>query len=278
MSTLRRMTVACTVRGCAAALVRDGRTYRCEAGHAFDVARSGYVNLLQPHDKHSLEPGDSLAAVRARRALLDRGFGDVLKSALVTMLEHANVTSRTRVADLGCGEGTYLASVAARFECEAFGVDISVRAIEAAAKRHPGITWIVANADRRLPFTDRSLDLVLSIDGRRNPAECARVLAPDGTLVVAVPASDDLFELRTAVLGEARAIERAETVLAEFAHDFELAERTVAHDRRRLDADELVLLALATYRCGRTSEKDVLDAIDTLEVTSSHEVLRFRRR
>jgi 23S rRNA (guanine745-N1)-methyltransferase len=272
------MSLACTVRGCASPLARDERTWRCSAGHSFDIARSGYVNLLQPHDKHSLTPGDSPAAVRARRALFEAGFGDVLRSALITIVEHAALPPGARIADLGCGEGTFLAAIAARCECEAVGVDISVPAIEAAAKRHPRITWLVANADRRLPFTDGSLDLVISVDGRRNAAECARVLASGAALVIAVPASDDLCELRQSVLGEAHMLERADALVAEFAAGFVLAERAVARDRRRLDASLLAELALATYRCARSSEKRALDALDGLEVTTSHEILRFRRR
>lgn len=277
-ATLAWMTLCCTVRGCESALARDGRVFRCGRGHSFDIARSGYVNLLQPHDRHSLAPGDSLAAAHARRALLDSGFGDALKSALVTLVEHVSLPPRARIADLGCGEGTYLAALVSRFECEAFGVDISAHAIEAAAKRHTGITWIVANADRRLPFTDRSLDLVLSIDGRRNAPECARVLSDRGALVIAVPASDDLHELRESILGEAHATDRVEALVAEFAGAFVLEERVVARDRRSLDATRLAQLALATYRCARASEKRALDALACLEVTTSHEILRFCRR
>jgi len=270
--------LACTVRACAKGLVREERAFVCAAGHAFDVARSGYVNLLQPHDKHSHTPGDSMEVVRARRTLLDGGFGNVLKTALVGAVEGAALKEPFAVADLGSGEGTFLAAIRDRFECVAFGVDISVQAVEASAKRHAGVTWIVANADRRLPLEDGSVGLVVSIDGRRNAAECARVLGRDGVMIVAVPAQDDLFELRESVLGEAHAVDRAATVEAEFVADFVLEERVVARDRRQLNAQQLNDLALATYRWGRNDEKRMLATIDSLAVTTSHDVLRFRRR
>jgi hypothetical protein len=104
------------------------------------------------------------------------------------------------------------------------------------------------------------------------------VLPSGAALVVAVPASDDLCELRQSVLGEARAIERAETVAAEFDGGFVLEERAVARDRRLLDAALLADLALATYRCARAREKRALDELASLDVTTSHEILRFRRR
>jgi 23S rRNA (guanine745-N1)-methyltransferase len=265
------------VRGCAAPLERRGRAFACARGHAFDLARSGYVNLLQPHERRASEPGDSAAAVRARRALLDGGFGTALEEALAACAARAALPARARAADLGCGEGTFvLAALARRFDLVAFGVDLSRAAIDAAARRHPAHTWIVANADRRLPFQDASLDLVLSIDGRGGADEIARVLAPGGALLVAVGAADDLAELRRAVLGEARATDRAARVIADYASRYELVERVEARSRHRLDAEALAQLAAATYRFGRRSERAALEQIDGLEVTTSHDVLRFR--
>ncbi|MBL8859695.1 MAG: methyltransferase domain-containing protein [Planctomycetes bacterium] len=250
----------------------------CTAGHSFDVARSGYVNLLQPQDRRSLAPGDSEAAVQARRALFDAGFGAQLLVVLGDAVAAAEVGAGARAVDLGCGEGTILAALAARCGLEGFGIDISTPAIAAAAKRHAGITWIVSNADRRLPFEDRTLDLALSIDGRRNPAECARVLRTGAALVVAVPGADDLVELRTAVLGEARDQDRGSAVAVEFAAQFELVQRLEARDRLHLDAVGLEQLALATYRCGRTREREALQALAALTVTTQHTILSFRRR
>lgn len=272
------MVLACTVRSCGAPLTRSERTFACARGHHFDVARSGYVNLMQPHDRHSHTPGDSVEAVRARRALHDAGFGVALAAALVETLAHCDLAARARAADLGCGEGTFLAALAARFDLEAYGVDLSTAAIDAAAKRHAQVTWIVANADRTLPFADGALDLVTSIDGRRNPSQVARVLAPRGILVVAVPAEDDLVELREAVLGAARGPDRAASVAQEMAGSFELVEQRLARETRRLDARALADLAVMTYRMGRTREKEKLAAIEALDVTTSHHVLRFERR
>ena len=50
----------CTVRHCRLPLVREERRLVCANRHSFDVARSGYVNLLQPQDKRSKNPGDTV--------------------------------------------------------------------------------------------------------------------------------------------------------------------------------------------------------------------------
>src|SRR6266571_969658 len=63
----------CPVRECHLPLVREERRVVCARGHSFDIARSGYINLLQPQDRRSKQPGDTLAAVTGRRRLHDRG-------------------------------------------------------------------------------------------------------------------------------------------------------------------------------------------------------------
>src|SRR5450755_3800076 len=57
------VTLLCTVRGCRRPLSRESNRFVCERGHSFDVARSGYLNLLQPQDRRSANPGDSKEAV-----------------------------------------------------------------------------------------------------------------------------------------------------------------------------------------------------------------------
>ncbi|MEZ6018888.1 MAG: hypothetical protein R3F17_01960 [Planctomycetota bacterium] len=126
----------CTVRGCEAALQREGQVYRCERGHSFDVARAGYVNLLQPTDKRSQAPGDSAEAVAARVRLLELGVDAELVAASLEWLAGLGLHGGSRLADVGAGIGTWLGAWSAAGEYEAFGVDLSSRCAEAAAKRH----------------------------------------------------------------------------------------------------------------------------------------------
>jgi len=66
------VTLLCTVRECRAPLAREAERVVCERGHSFDVARSGYINLLQPQDRRAKSPGDSAEVVAARRRFLER--------------------------------------------------------------------------------------------------------------------------------------------------------------------------------------------------------------
>ena len=58
---------------CGAPLVRKDKTFGCESGHSYDIARAGYCNLLQTN-KPGDHTGDSKEMVEARRRFLDQGY------------------------------------------------------------------------------------------------------------------------------------------------------------------------------------------------------------
>lgn len=270
------VTTLCPVRGCGAPLERRDRSWSCEHGHLFDVARSGYCNLLQPQDRKSKNPGDPRESALARRRFLDAGHGDFLLRALLEEIDGLALPVRPAVLDVGCGEGYYLGSLAREREMEAHGVDLSVPAVELAARRWPGVSWWIVNADRALPFADGSFDLALSIAGRRPAAELRRVLAPDGRLLVVVPAEDDLIELREAVLGEGKLRDRLERVTAELEESFEPEGSRTARHRAMLEAEAVRDVLASTYRGARESQRERAEKLGEMEVTLSFEVMRFR--
>ena len=79
---------------------------------------------------------------------------------------------------------------------------------------------------------------------------------PGGRLVVAVPAPDDLAELREAVLGSAAREDRVAKVVEEHAAHFELVGRREARERRRFSAAQLEDLLVSTYRGGRAGRRE----------------------
>lgn len=245
----------------------------CARGHAFDLARRGYVNLLQPQDRKSREPGDARAAVEARAELLAAGVGRAVVDELVRRVTAMHLPPRAVVLDLGSGTGDALGALAGAGSITGIGIDLSTAAAEHAARRFPDLTWVVANADRRLPIVDRSADVVLSLHGRRNPAECARVLKAGGRLVLAVPAPGDLVELRELVQGARVERDRVDAVLASHAPSFCLQERATVRESHRLEHRDLVALLRATYRGARASAATRVESLTTLEVTFASDVL-----
>jgi 23S rRNA (guanine745-N1)-methyltransferase len=211
----------------------------CPRGHSFDIARSGYINLLQPQERRAKHPGDAAEAVAARRRLHDRGVtGPLLRGIAGTLTATANDV----VLDAGCGDGFYLGGLQREAGLDAHGVDISIPAVDAAARRYPECEWIVANADRAVPYSDRSFSIVISITARMNPGEFRRVLREDGRLLVAVPAPGDLIELR----GAGR--DRVARTLDEFASHFALIHQTRISTSADLDASAVQDVLTSIYR------------------------------
>jgi 23S rRNA (guanine745-N1)-methyltransferase len=273
-----RVALACSVRGCGSPLERRERAFVCPRGHTYDVARVGYVNLLQPQDRRSLSAGDAKAIVDARARLLQANVGRIILDRFTQHAAALELSEDPLVVELGAGSGDALAALAQARPITGVGIDLSTAAAEHAARRFPGLTWVVANADRRLPLLDHSVELVLSMHARRNPAECARVLVRAGFLLVSVPAQDDLLELREFVQGRAIERDRARAMVAEHEPFFTLLERSSVRERQRLERESLLDLLKGTYRGERLSGADRLEALDSLEVTLASEFCLFASR
>jgi 23S rRNA (guanine745-N1)-methyltransferase len=270
--------LSCPVRGCGLPLARAERALRCERGHAFDVARSGYVNLLQPQDRRSPRAGDEPETVLARERLARAGVDRALVEAVRGWHGALEPAARTgALLDVGCGIGTCLAAIAREgAPAAAYGVDLSVAAVERAARAAPELAWLVANADRRLPFLDASLDVALSIKGPKSPAELARVLAPGGHLLLALPAPDDLAELRSATAGGPLPRDPAEGALASFAERFALVERREVREQVELGPELLRDLLRVSYRGARASEARRAERLAEMRVTLAATLLHLR--
>lgn len=251
----------CPVRDCHMELAREQRRLLCSRGHSFDVARTGYVNLLQPQDRRSNQPGDTVAAVAGRRRLHDSGVTGPLLHAVADILA---LSPSDIVLDAGCGDGFYLGTLASQTGFRAHGVDISVPAIDTAARRYPGCEWIVANADRFVPYADRSFTIVMSITARMNASEFRRVLRDDGCLLIALAAPGDLIELRGA--GRDRVARTIET----FANGFTLVDQRRITTAADLDAAAVDGVLHSIYRPMRSKPAEAM------RVTLSLDLLLFR--
>lgn len=230
---------------CHASLPRTGTTWRCSAGHAFDVAREGYVNLLPVQQRRSRAPGDSPEMIRARREFLDAGHYAPLRDALAATLAPLRTTT---AVDLGCGEGYYSRAIKDGLSPggELAGLDISREAIRQAARRHPDITWLVGSS-AAVPLATAGCELVTCLFAPLLPAEMARVLVPGGTLLLVVPGERHLQALREALFDEVRE-HRPDKVLDALQADFRLCERReLTFPLQLANADLRRLLQMTPY-------------------------------
>jgi 23S rRNA (guanine745-N1)-methyltransferase len=264
-TTIAAVRLICPVRHCGLPLSPEPGRFVCGNRHSFDVARSGYVNLLQPQDRRSKSPGDTAGAVAARRRFLDAGHAAPLVDAVVSAFD---LPSGTSLVDAGCGEGHHLEAFRRAHSVEACGVDISLPAIDLAARRH---------GDRTLPFESASVDALATITARLNPTEFHRVLRDGGRLLVVLPAPDDLLELRQAVLGEGVQRDRVERTLESFAGAFTLEQRMQARHLATLDRQAIDDVMTSSYRGLRSRERERLQSIDGMEVTMARDILLLRK-
>jgi 23S rRNA (guanine745-N1)-methyltransferase len=176
---------------CEAELALDGAVVRCNAGHSFDVARQGYVSLLAGAPRAG--SGDSAQMVAAREAFLGAGHFEPLAETLVQAAEGCGDGC---LLDLGAGIGWQLARVLdSQPERQGIAIDVSRPALQRAARAHPRIGAVGCDIWGALPVRSAAAGLVLNVFAPRNGEEMARVLSPDGLLVVLTPTPRHLGEL-----------------------------------------------------------------------------------
>jgi len=143
--------------------------------------------------------GDRDVAAFGRRAQsYDQGWRGQMHHQIadrVAGLALARVPDPVRILDIGCGTGYLLGLLAAHVPQARIlaGIDAAPEMIGAArATATDDRLLFLVGAAERLPWPDATFDLVVSTtsfdhwaDQRRGLAECARVLAPGGCLVLA---------------------------------------------------------------------------------------------
>ncbi|MEP0072931.1 MAG: putative RNA methyltransferase [Marinomonas sp.] len=181
-------------------LSRDGNSLKCDNGHSYDLAKTGYVNLLPVQNKRSKDPGDSKAMVAARQAFLNQDFYYPIVEAVLETWPKEHLVSGVRVLDAGCGEGYYLNEInklllEQQIEAELTGLDISKWAVTAASKRDKSISWLVGS-NASLPTPAERFDAILCLFGFPIFNEFSRALTDSGLLLLVESGANHLIELR----------------------------------------------------------------------------------
>jgi 23S rRNA (guanine745-N1)-methyltransferase len=174
---------ACPV--CHEPLEVTGTSLVCPEHHQFDLAKKGTVNFLNA--PVATEYGTAMLA--ARRRVLSAGFFDQFLAEIATEL-----TPGDRFLDIGCGEGTPTAKLAAT-GATGIGFDISAPAINLAGALDAPAFYCVADL-ARLPFLDDTFSAVVDLFSPGAYAEFNRVLRPGGQILKVIPDADYLHELR----------------------------------------------------------------------------------
>ncbi|CAA0196524.1 methyltransferase domain-containing protein [Acinetobacter baumannii] len=269
MTTQNLMCPVCRQR-----LELVSKTWRCEQGHSYDIAKQGYVNLHVVQHKHSKNPGDTPESVDARRAFLQGGYYQPLQQAVVHLLKDLKAKM---VLDIGCGEGYYTSAMQQVVE-QCIGVDIAKNAVQRAAKLNDKVTWVVGTG-ATLPVIDQSMDVCTSLFSPIPQTEILRVLKDDGYLIVVTPAIDHLYAMREALFEQVNP-HTPQKFVEQLQDLFELKEQQVIDAPLVLDQQALKnLIAMTPYAYKASPERRMqLEQKAHLQVTASFQIYLFQKR
>lgn len=292
MSATPFTALACPLDG--APLQRSGASWRCAAGHCFDLAAQGYVNLLPVQNKRSRDPGDSKEMVAARRRFLEAGhYRPIADAVAAAVLDGAPADRTLACLDAGCGEGYYLrqlaAAAGAAHRLALLGLDISKWAVQAAAKRdlqdargtagataNPCAAWVVGS-NAGLPVLPATLDRVLCMFGFPVYPEFARVLRPGGELLQVDAGPDHLRELREVIYPVLKPERPAERLApGGFVHLGTETLRSRIHVDGNAQIADLLAMTPHLYRASAEGRARAA-ALNALTMTVDVRLARYRR-
>jgi len=264
---------------CAQPLSKQNNAMKCPKGHSFDIAAAGYCNLLTG-SKPGDFIGDSKEMVAARRRFLDSGAYEPLRQKLCELVLDTAPAGAVNILDAGCGEGYYTGAVAKAVaqsgrELNMIGADISKSATAYAAKRDKLSRYITANS-YKLPIENGSADIILSLFAPAPAEEFKRILKETGRVIMAVPGTEHLWELKEAIYDEPYKNDEDKHSL----EGFKLQRREKLSYRAKINGADNVqaLFSMTPYihRTGRES-MERLRAIEAIELTLSFVLLCYER-
>ena len=258
---------------CGKPLEIAGNSYKCDQGHCFDIAKSGYVNLLLSKHIGKTIHGDNKLMVAARREFLDKGYYSPLREALCAAVK--KYFSGSVLLDAGCGEGYYTSAAAKAINGECYGIDISKIAVEFAAKRDK-LTHYSAGSVFHIPAANSSCDMLITLFAPYCGEEFQRVLRDGGVMIIAIPSTDHLWELKQKIYD----IPYKNVVKPYELDGFELLEKQRITYKMNLENCENIkrLFSMTPYYYRTSPEQTArLDELEKLDVTADFELLVYRK-
>ncbi len=234
---------------CQQALLLKAGSYRCTDNHSFDQAKQGYVNLLPVQFKHSKEPGDNKAMVKARRAFLDKGYYQPLANNMLAFYKKY-ADKNADIFDAGCGEGFYTHQHKTKLN-SVYGVDIAKETIKIAARRYQDCFFSVATLSD-LPFSDEKFGWILSVYAPILEDEFTRILDHNGYLLTVTPADNHLIELKSLIYRKANKHDTSKQVIEKLALIEE--QRLSYHMHFTNSTDIINLLAMTPFAFKASAE------------------------
>lgn len=278
----------------------DGKSLVCtgERRHLFDLASSGYVNLLMPGRSRNSKTGDDSEMIGARKRFLATGHYDKISESIgdiiLSDLKEKGQNSAFCV-DSGCGEGYHTLNIAKTVSSG--GADVLTVGFDASKKGASGgaarayregfanpfskdaengrKAFFAAGNIFNLPVKSKSVDYVTSLFSPVAGEENRRILKEDGKLIVAASGRNHLFELRK-ILYDKVVLPSGEV---KCPIGFSKVGERVVRYKTVLESNAVIRdLFMMTPFYYRTSlaDKEKLSKVSTLEITVETLICVFR--
>lgn len=250
---------------CKGDFLRVNNSLKCEKGHSFDIASSGYINLLKPGKMNNAKAGDSKEMIRARSNFFECGAYLPIRDKI------CEIVSRFKndlVVDAGCGEGYYTLGIANMLESSSvIGFDMSKFGCEHGAKtaRRVGKSNILYSVSSiyEMPLDDGCADIVVNMFAPVASEEFYRVLTTQGHLIVVSAGVEHLNGLKRIIYDD---VYNNEEKFLNY-EGFELLKvENLKYDTNINGCENIYNLFTMTPYYHRTSlnDKEKLKSVDTL--------------
>ncbi len=264
---------------CRKSLIEDEKCFKCENGHNFDKARSGYVNLLPNNLPSGKNHGDNKLMIKARKDFLEKGYYRCLSKKIEEIFNNIDLNGKT-VLDAGCGECWYTDNIYKNLPennlpKKFLAVDISKDALNTGAKRNKNISCAAASVFN-LPLADKGCDVLFTAFAPFCREEYLRVLSDDGLLIMVIPSENHLMGLKKLIYDNPYKNEVKDYKIGGF--DFlkkEECKSNIKIDNKN-DIKNLFMMTPYYYKTGITDQKKVEKA-DFLETEIEFEILIYRK-
>lgn len=254
---------------CKKDLSRHDNSLVCPENHSYDIAKSGYVNLLAPGRKNNFKSGDNSEMVIARRNFLSRGYYDRYVKSASEIARRCLGYDPNFYIDAACGEGHHTTIIADCVGAEQYyGADASKKAADIASRNaKDGRGFYFAGNIFSLPVKNKCADLVSVLFAPVPFEEARRVLNDDGCLMICSAAPDHLHEMRSLIYDE--------VIIKDFTPPTATGFETVKCEKISyfvaLNGSELRDLFLMTPFCYRsgTEGKKRIENVNNTDITVS---------
>lgn len=256
----------------------SGKSYICSNRHSFDMAKSGYVNLLLAKNGTAIH-GDNKLMLKARRDFLEKGYYAPLCETVCRIILNYEKNGST-ILDAGCGEGYYTTAVKAIFDksdiaVDMYGIDISKDAVDMAAKRKSDVNFAVSSVFHIPVFTE-SCDILLTMFAPYCGEEYRRVLKNGGIMIMAIPSENHLWELKSQIYDKPYKNEVKPYELDGFEF---LDSKKVNFTMKIPENSDIISLFSMTpyyYKTGK-KEQQRLNGLKFLETQADFEILTYKK-